>query len=406
MIDGAARARVLNLLQEPVLKALLAVLNPRGEETRIVGGAVRNALLGVDVQDIDLGTTMLPEVVTPLAGAAGWQVVPTGIEHGTLTLVRDGCHFEVTTLREDIATDGRHAVVAFGRDFAHDAARRDFTINALSLGQDGVIHDYFGGTADILARRVRFIGDAEQRLREDYLRGLRFFRFSAAYGGGQLDPAGFAAVLRHREGFARLSRERVRQEILKLLMAKDALPVIGAAEAEGVLSEVLGFPLDLPVLARAMDLARNARVDLEAMARLAALAGPHAGDDAALWQARLRLSNAEIKRLHRLTQAVLCGEASPRLLRYRFGEQAVPALVLRAAAEIDQDGRLAERLEEAREPVPEFQLSGADVVAAGIVPGPRVGQLLADAERRWIDQGFAPTRGDQLTLLRAVLASL
>lgn len=403
MIDADALARVRALVAEPVLAGVLSVLNPAGEETRVVGGAVRNALLGIAVQDVDLGTTMVPEEVSRRAKAAGWQVVPTGIEHGTLTLVQAGCAFEVTTLREDIETDGRRAVVRFGQDFTHDAARRDFTINALSMGPDGVLHDYFGGAADLAARRVRFIGDADQRLSEDYLRGLRFFRFSAAYGSGQLDPAGFAAVLRHRQGFAQLSRERVRQEMLKLLMAERALPVIEQAETEGILSEILGFVLDVRAFTQALRFAGPVNVDLDAMARLVALAGPHAGDGAALWQGRLRLSNAEIKTLNRYAQAVACEAASPRLLRYRFGEQALPALVLRVAMGADPEHELPERLMEAHKPAPEFLITGADIVAAGVLPGPRVGQILAHIEADWIAAGLPADREAQRRFLEAAV---
>lgn len=403
MIDRDAFRRALALAAEPVLAEVLAFLNPEGEETRIVGGAVRNALLGVAGHDVDLGTTLLPARVTALAQAAGWQAVPTGIEHGTVTLVRAGRTFEVTTLREDIETDGRRAVVRFGRDFAHDAARRDFTINALSLGPDGRIHDYFGGLDDLAARRVRFIGVADQRLREDYLRGLRFFRFSAAYGGGALDAEGLAAVIRQRAGFAELSRERIRQEVLKLLVAEAVLPVVEAAEGEELLSEILGFAPDLAVFRRALALSEEEGIPLDAVMRLAALAGRHAGDGAALWQARLRLSNAEIRALHRLHAAVSHSDREVRILAYRFGEMAPPALVLRVAAGVDAAEGLAARLAEAMAP-PVFALSGADVVAAGVRPGPRVGQMLAATEARWIAAGLPADAAAQRALLAAVLA--
>lgn len=406
MIDAAAFRRAAALAAEPVLAGVLAFLNPEGEETRVVGGAVRNALIDVPVQDVDLGTTLTPDRATVLAKVAGWQVIPTGIEHGTVTLVRAGRSFEVTTLREDIETDGRRAVVRFGRDFSHDAARRDFTINALSLGQGGRIHDYFGGLDDLAARRVRFIGDAGQRLREDYLRGLRFFRFSAAYGHGALDAEGLAAVIRHREGFAQLSRERVRQEILKLLVAGAALPVIEIAEASGILSEMLGFPLEMPVFRAAMGLSAQESQPLDAVARLAALAGNHAGDGAAAWQARLRLSNAEIRMLHRLHAVRTAADASPRLMAYRFGEDAAPGLILRAAAGDDPVTGVSARLAEAITAPPVFHLSGADIVAAGVGPGPRIGRALAEIERRWIAEGFPDGREAQLGLIEAVVRDL
>src|SRR5580692_8058506 len=202
------------LLDAPWLKSssvtrVLELLNGNGEEARVVGGAVRNALLNIPIGDIDIATTALPEEVIRRAKA-------TGIEHGTVTLVIDAHPFEVTSLREDTETFGRKAKVAFGRDWVGDAHRRDFTINALSVGADGVVHDYVGGLDDIAARRVRFIGEAEHRIAEDYLRVLRFFRIHAAFGAGEVDRAGYLACLRARAGLATLSAERVRMELLKL----------------------------------------------------------------------------------------------------------------------------------------------------------------------------------------------
>ncbi|PPD13765.1 MAG: hypothetical protein CTY25_10905 [Methylobacterium sp.] len=405
MTPEAASARLAALLAEPGAMAILPAFAAAGEEARIIGGAVRNALIGADIADLDLATTALPQRTIEIAEERGWKAVPTGIEHGTITIVIAGKPYEVTTLREDIATDGRHAEVRFGRDFRGDAARRDFTINAMSMGLDGVLHDYFGGLADLAARRVRFIGDPDARIQEDYLRALRFLRFSATYSDVGLDEAGLAAVVRNRDGLARLSRERVRQEFLKLLMAESALPVIEEAETKGLLSEMLGFPLDVHAFALALGFARNAAVELDAMARLAALAASHTGDSAETWHARLRLSNVEIRTLHRFAQAVHGTESEPRLLRYRFGEDAVAALVLRAAMVIDLIEELDDRLAEARRPAPEFRLSGEDVLLAGVSPGPRVGHLLAETERRWIASGFPDARGDQQAILKAVLAS-
>ena len=199
--------------------AVLAVLDRDGEEARIVGGAVRNALLGMPPGDIDIATTALPNEIIRRTSAAGFRPVATGIEHGTVTVVADGVPFEVTTLRQDIETYGRRAKVVFGRDWRLDAQRRDFTINALFLSRDGAIHDYVGGGADLAAHRVRFIGDPATRIAEDYLRILRFFRFHASYGEGAPDPAGLAAGIRARERIASLSRERVRMELMKLLVA-------------------------------------------------------------------------------------------------------------------------------------------------------------------------------------------
>src|SRR6201992_227934 len=198
---------------------VLALLGGEGSEARVIGGAVRNALLGAPSNDIDIATTALPDEVVRRARAAGIKSVPTGIDHGTVTLVVDGTPFEVTTLREDTETFGRHARVSFGRDWIGDARRRDFTINALSVGLDGVVHDYVGGLEDIAARRVRFIGEASKRIEEDYLRILRFFRMHAAFGEGEVDRSGYLACIAGRAGLTTLSAERVRMEMLKLLVA-------------------------------------------------------------------------------------------------------------------------------------------------------------------------------------------
>ena len=201
MIDDRA-GEIAVFLAQPALSRLLSALDGGGEETRVVGGAVRNLLLGEPASDIDLATTALPQETMRRGKAAGFKAVPTGIEHGTVTLVADGTSFEVTTLRRDVETDGRRAKVVFGRDFVADALRRDFTINALGLGRDGTVHDYCGGLDDLAQRRVRFIGDATARIREDYLRILRFFRFHARYGVGAPDAEGLSACIAGRKGSA------------------------------------------------------------------------------------------------------------------------------------------------------------------------------------------------------------
>ncbi len=233
-------------LREQPLAAILAALDRDGEEARVVGGAVRNELLGEPHGDIDIATTALPQEVVRRVEAEGFKAVPTGIEHGTVTVVAGGRPFEVTTLREDIETFGRHAKVAFGRDWKRDAERRDFTINALSVSRDGAIHDYVGGLADVAARQVRFIGEAGRRIEEDYLRILRFFRFHAHYGHGVPDPAGLSACIAARAGLEQLSRERIRMEVLKLLAAPHAVPTLAVMTETGLLETVLG---GVPLLA-------------------------------------------------------------------------------------------------------------------------------------------------------------
>ncbi|EHS53925.1 Polynucleotide adenylyltransferase region [Rhizobium sp. PDO1-076] len=223
----------------PALGRLFALLNADGGEVRVAGGAVRNGLLGLPVSDIDLATTLQPEEVIARAKAAGIKAVPTGIEHGTVTLVLDGKGYEVTTLRRDVETDGRRAQVAFGADWQEDAERRDLTINGLYAGQDGQVIDLVGGLADIETRTVRFIGDAEQRIAEDYLRVLRFFRFFAYYGHGRPDAAGLKACARAREKLKTLSAERVWSEMKKLLSARDPGRALLWMRQSGVLGEIL-----------------------------------------------------------------------------------------------------------------------------------------------------------------------
>ena len=224
----------------PGTQAVFACLNREGFEARVVGGAVRNALLGRPVTEVDFATTAKPEDVTRLAAQAGIKTVPTGIAHGTVTLIAAGVPFEVTSLRRDVETDGRHATVAFGTDWAEDARRRDFTMNALYADAQGEVHDPLGALSDLRGGRVRFVGDPAQRIREDYLRTLRFFRFSAGYAAGAFDPDGITAAIRERLGLLRLSRERVRTELLRILVAPRADEAIEVMEDTGLLLLLLG----------------------------------------------------------------------------------------------------------------------------------------------------------------------
>lgn len=228
-------------IQHPGTQALCAALAAEGFRALFVGGCVRNALLGVPVADIDISTDALPETVTNIANRAGFRVVPTGLEHGTVTVLAHGEAHEVTTFRRDVETNGRHAVVAFSTDVTEDAARRDFTMNALYAESSGLVIDPLGGLPDLLARRLRFVGDAEARIREDYLRILRFFRFHAVYGDpeGGLDAEGYAACAANAEGIDELSRERVGAEMRKLLGARDPAPSVAAMAQAGILARVL-----------------------------------------------------------------------------------------------------------------------------------------------------------------------
>ncbi|HEY9455706.1 MAG TPA: CCA tRNA nucleotidyltransferase, partial [Bradyrhizobium sp.] len=321
-----SEAKVLSdapwLRSGPAARAL-SLLNGRGEEARVVGGAVRNALLDIPTGDIDIATTALPEEVARRARAAGIKCVPTGIDHGTVTLVIDAQPFEVTTLREDTETFGRKAKVAFGRDWVRDAERRDFTINGLSVDAEGIVHDHVGGLADIDARRVRFIGDAGQRIAEDYLRILRFFRMHASYGTGEPDRTGYLACIAGRAGLASLSAERVRMEMLKLVVAEGAGAAVQAMADAGLLLTIFGGVTYTGTFAAMIAAERALALPPSAVRRLAALSVA-VTEDARRVVARLRLSNAEAKALdsmgHRWWRFADKDQARARRLLYRLGE--------------------------------------------------------------------------------------
>ena len=383
------------LLADPGLARVLALLNGDGEQARVVGGAVRNALMGRPHTDHDVTTTAFPDVVVARARAAGLRTVPTGIAHGTVTVLAEGRPFEVTTLREDVETDGRHAVIRFGRDFEQDAMRRDFTINALSVDLEGRIHDYTGGLDDLAAERVRFIGDPATRIREDYLRTLRFFRFSAEYAGGALDPDGLAATVAERDGLARLSRERVRQELLKLVAARRAPEAVAAMSEAGLLGPLLTGVPQPRRLARLVAIAPEAG----ALPRLAAL-GVIVPEDAERLREMLKLSNAEEARLEAAAEALArlhggMGPPSPRLLRellFDRGRTGADDGVLLAWAEsgapIDDVAWAAGRRFLADTPEPRLPFSGSDLIARGIPAGKPLGAALKRLQAAWIRAGF------------------
>ncbi|MGP3696626.1 CCA tRNA nucleotidyltransferase [Rhodobacter sp. NSM] len=364
-------------LSQPGTQTLCAVLDEAGHRALFVGGCVRNALLGQPVADLDLATDALPERVSALASAAGLKVVPTGIEHGTVTVVADGVPHEVTTFRRDVETFGRHAVVAFSDDVAEDAARRDFTMNALYAEISGTVIDPLGGLPDLIARRVRFVGDPIRRIEEDYLRILRFFRFHAIYGdpAGGLDAEGLAACAARVEGIGHLSRERVGAEMRKLLGAADPAPAVAAMERAGVLAPVLpgAESRTLPVLVHL-----EAGREPDWLVRLASLGG----EDAA---GHLRLSRADAQSLEKLLSAVV-EEAPPAERGYRLGARlGAGAVLLRAAltATAPPEGWEAAV---ARGADARFPVRAADLMPA--LCGPALGARLRELEERWIASGF------------------
>ncbi len=377
------------LIRQESVRRLLAALAAPDEETRIVGGAVRNALLGRAVTEIDLATTAPPADTVRRARAAGLKAVPTGIEHGTITVLIEGASFEVTTLREDVETDGRHAVVRFGRSFEQDALRRDFTINAMSLGEGGRVYDYTGGLEDLAAGRVRFIGDPRQRIREDFLRVLRFFRFSAAYAEGPLDPAGLDAAIRERDGLAILSRERIRAELLKLLEATRAAEVVHALSGTGLLLRILGAVPELGRFSRASA--------LDAVGRLAALL-VWTEEDAERLREGLRLSNAEHDRvaifarvLARLKSVPLLDRAEARRLAALYGTAPLLEVLTALSGEprpiLSESGQAQVDAFRSGEGAPVFPVTGGDLVRQGVPAGPEVGRRLAQAKRAWLEAG-------------------
>jgi poly(A) polymerase len=397
IVDGRLKNR--SLLECGPLALALEVLNGEGEETRVVGGAVRDLALGGAPGDFDLATTALPETTMQRARRAGFGVAPTGLKHGTVTLVVEGLPIEATTLREDVETDGRHAKVSFGRDFAEDARRRDFTINALSLSRDGRVHDYTGGLDDLAARRLRFIGDARTRIREDFLRSLRFFRFSATYGAGPLDADGFRAAIQERAGLARLSRERVRAELMKLLKAPRAGEVVRQCAEAGLLGPLIAG-VAYPARFERLIASETARaVPPDALLRLAAL-GLVVAEDAERLRDRLRLSNAEYERLAGAAAAleVLHGISAPPALgdlrALLFERRRCASLDALTLAHVDSVAAIDDRafasafrfLTDTPEPI--LPITGADIVARGIVQGQGVGAVLKRLQALWIRAGF------------------
>jgi poly(A) polymerase len=406
-VTGEARLGEAPWLREGEVARLLAVLNRGGEEARVVGGAVRNALLDLPVAEIDVATTAVPDEVTRRADAAGWKAVPTGIEHGTLTVIIHGHPFEVTTLREDVETFGRKARVAFGRDWRIDAGRRDFTINALTASADGTVFDYVGGLADIAAHRVRFIGEPRQRIAEDYLRILRFFRFHAHFAGGAPDTAGLQACIAERAGLETLSRERVRMELLKLLVAARAVPTLAVMAESGLLGMVLG---GVPYLASFENMAKVEAalgVAPDPVRRLGAVA-VMVEEDAERLAQRLRLANIETERLVALENwwrvSAAANEQAAHALLYHLGPQSFTDQVLlawarSAAGAVDRAWHELATLPQ-RWTAPDFPLKAAEFMRRGVAAGPAIGAALRAAKEAWVAADFP----DDSAALEAIAA--
>ncbi|SCZ43716.1 CCA tRNA nucleotidyltransferase [Afifella marina] len=397
-------------LEAPALKRVMHALKSEEGATRIVGGAVRNALLGEPVGDIDMATILLPEDVVAAAEDAGLKSVPTGIEHGTVTVIAEGHPFEVTTLRADVETDGRHAVVRFTDDWAEDAGRRDFTLNALYCDASGHVFDPLGGYPDLAARNIRFVGDPEERIREDYLRILRFFRFFAWYGDGRPDAEGLKASSRLKAGIAVLSAERVWSELKRLLAAPDPSRALRWMRITGTLDKALPENWGIDAIERVVAAERAEEIPPDPLLRLMAIIPPHRSRIDQL-ASRLRLARKETERLvswaetpepeSELSDALLARRA------YSSGRRALTdRLFLALARDMEKDD---ERAVAARKRQlafvrdyerPTFPLTGKDLLAAGYQPGPELGKLLNELEERWLEVDFAISREELLALAR------
>jgi poly(A) polymerase len=384
--------------ERPGLAELLSVLGAGKGETRFVGGCVRDTLLDLPVQDVDLATRLQPEEVIARLRKAKIKAVPTGLAHGTVTAVVEGKPVEVTTLRRDVATDGRHATVAFTGDWAEDAARRDFTINALSADPHSLeVFDYFGGWSDVEQRLVRFIGDPLTRIAEDHLRILRFFRFHARFGRGDPHAESLDACTARANDLMALSRERIADELLKLLALADPAPTLALMVARGILRPVVP-EIDAAGVARLAELVKRegtAGIASEPLRRFAALL-PADPEVAATVGTRLRLSNKAVKRL--VSAAGRSEEeAAPAVLAYRIGrEEAVDRLLLgdgapKAAASIAGWER------------PRLYVSGGALIELGLAPGPVVARTMQEVQRRWAEAGFPPTEAEQHAIARAAV---
>lgn len=412
-----ARSDMLNRLRKaewlawPETQAVFAALGADGNTVRAVGGAVRDTFLGRGVSEVDLASDASPEAVTALACKAGLKVIPTGLDHGTVTVIAGHHPFEVTTLRKDVETFGRRAKVAFTGDWEADARRRDFTINALYADAEGTLFDPLDGLADIEICRVRFIGDPGERISEDFLRILRFFRFLAEFSSTEIDAEGLRACVRGRAGLETLSAERVHGELNKLLVADGAVPSLAAMFDHGLLVMLLGGVSILRRLERLIALEAALGRQRDAMHRLAAL-GVLVAEDARRLATRFRLSNAEAARLDNAARyrefTAETGDDASKAWLYRSGADAYRDAVLLAwansgAGHGHPDWRALYALPDRWE-VPEFPLKGADIVALGVPRGPRVGTILKTLEDNWLASQFSADRADLLAKAQTIVS--
>jgi tRNA nucleotidyltransferase/poly(A) polymerase len=407
-------------LNDKTLQKLLAVLSADGEEARIAGGAVRNALLGEPVTDIDIATTCLPDETEKLSAAAGFKPVPTGKAHGTITVVAHGKPFEVTTLRADVETHGRHATVAFGRDWQVDAERRDFTINALYATAEGQVVDLVGGIEDLNKRNLRFIGNAEDRIREDYLRILRFYRFFAWYGSGRPDAEGIKASARLKSGLSQLSAERIWAELKKLFSAPDPSRALLWMRQSGVLTAVLPesekWGIDaVPGLIAA---GRDLDWPVDPVLRLMSIIPPTM-ERVDSFSERLKLSKNEAKRLHdwagfgeipaetsgiSLAKRMFSAGTQPAVDKLKLALAAARTRAVQNDPDLLAAGQYSQLLKYAQTwDMPKFPIQGRDLVALGARQDERLGKALATLRDEWVSSGFKIDRDALVERARVLL---
>ncbi len=400
-------------LQAQPVQEILALLNGDDEEARINGGAVRNALMNLPVNDVDISTTLVPRDVILRSRQSGHKVVPTGIEHGTVTVIINGMAFEVTTLREDVETDGRHARVLYGRDWEADARRRDLTMNALYLDADGTLFDPLGGMEDVTNRRVRFIDDAETRIREDYLRILRFFRFFAWYGAFRPDAEGLKACARLKDGLRDLSVERIWQELSKLLAAPDPARAVLWMRQTGVLSAVLPETekWGIDALPDLVAVGQAEGWEPDALLRLVAILPPNKDRINGL-AGRLKLPNKVRDRLLQWAETeeipidISKDDFAKKL--YRCGQSGLmDRLRLSIAKKSGGDDkktatRFRKLLQQAQSwKKPALPVRGQDLLNLGVKPGPKVAEMIQEMEDAWLESGFKLSKVDLLKSLKS-----
>ncbi len=393
MLESRKTIEIQNWMSAPETQAVMQALG--NGKALFVGGCVRNVLLGRDVSDIDIATQWPPEEVTVKLQASGIKVIPTGLDHGTVTAIIDGKSFEITTLRKDVETFGRHAVVAFTTDWLEDAQRRDFTMNTLLADDEGHIYDPTGqGLADLEARQVVFVGDPATRIAEDYLRILRFFRFYACYGEGPPDESALAACRDAAEHIGALSKERITQEFLKILAVDKPVDILSLMFDNNVLADIAHESYHPEILGRVSDV----------IARLIVLSGFETGYLSVL-ESYLILSNRQKKSFLAILKALemlgSTSEKSVKLLIYNYGFAVSEQAVLLFLAQRDENDQAAMGLVQSWQ-IPVFPLSGDDVMQTGLPAGPEVGRILREIERWWMDQDFMPDRDACLGKLKAL----